>query len=140
MFSKSTEYALRATLFIARRASEEKKANIKMVAEGIDAPPSFTAKILQQLTKKETGIISSVSGPSGGLYISEQAQQLPLYRVLELMDEIKIIEKCILGLPKCSDTHPCAMHRSYKIIKQDLLKVFREKTIAELARSEDLIL
>ncbi len=140
MFSKSTEYALRATIFIARRASEEKKATIKMVADGIGAPQSFTAKILQQLTKKHTGIISSVTGPAGGLYISKEAQQRSIFTVLEMMGEIEVIEKCIMGLPKCNDANPCSMHASYKIIKQDLLKMFREKTIEELAKSKDAIM
>ncbi|MBX3238520.1 MAG: Rrf2 family transcriptional regulator [Chitinophagaceae bacterium] len=140
VFSKSTEYALRATIFIARKASKEKKATIKMVAEGIGAPQSFTAKILQQLTKKNTGIISSVTGPSGGLYISGEAKKRSIFTVLELMGEIEVIEKCIMGLPKCNDANPCSMHKSYKIIKQELLRMLREKTIEELARSKDAIL
>ena len=111
-----------------------------MVADGIGAPQSFTAKILQQLTKKNTGIISSVTGPSGGLYISEAARKLPIFTVLELMGEIEVIEKCIMGLPKCSDANPCSMHKSYKVIKRELLKMFREKTIEELANSKDAIM
>lgn len=140
VFSKSVEYALRATIFIARNASEEKKATIKMVAEGIGAPQSFTAKILQQLTKKGTGIISSVTGPTGGLYISKEAQQRSIYAVLELMGELEVIQSCIMGLPKCNDAHPCSMHGSYTVIRQDLLKMFRGKTIEELARSGDAIM
>ncbi len=140
MFSKSTEYALRATIYIARRASEEKKASIKMIAEGIGAPRSFTAKILQQLTQKNKGIITSVTGPSGGFFVSDRAQGLPVFTILELMGELEVIEKCILGLPKCSDTNPCSLHRSYKVIKEGMLKMFREKTIRELARSKDAIM
>lgn len=52
MFSKSTEYALRASIFIALKASSQRKVSIQEIAEGIGAPQAFTAKVLQQLTKK----------------------------------------------------------------------------------------
>lgn len=138
MFSKSTEYALRAAIFIASNASAEKKVSIKMVAEGIGAPLHFTAKILQQLTKKDTGIISSVTGPAGGLFISEKAKNLPAITIIKLMGDMKVIESCILGLPKCSDASPCPMHNSYKTIRQHIIKMFAEKTIGELADTNKL--
>ena len=52
MFSKSTEYALRATIYIAQKSSEENKLGIKEISEAIDSPQSFTAKILQSLTRE----------------------------------------------------------------------------------------
>ncbi|MBL0305705.1 MAG: Rrf2 family transcriptional regulator [Chitinophagaceae bacterium] len=51
MFSKATEYALRATIFLARNSSEEQKLGIEAISEAIDSPRSFTAKVLQSLTK-----------------------------------------------------------------------------------------
>ncbi|HOU46675.1 MAG TPA: Rrf2 family transcriptional regulator [Chitinophagales bacterium] len=137
MFSKSTEYALRATIFIARQSSIDKKVSIHEIAEGIGAPKPFTAKILQQLTNKEYGIISSVTGPSGGFYITDEARAKPIFSVIDIMGERHVIEKCVLGLPKCSDEHPCSMHKSYKIIKFELIGMFKNKTIDELSKSKD---
>ena len=51
MFSKATEYALRATIYIAQKSSEENKLGIEEIAKAIDSPQSFTAKIMQLLTK-----------------------------------------------------------------------------------------
>lgn len=140
MFSKSTEYALRATIFIARHATPEQKVNIITIARGIGAPKPFTAKILQLLSNASQGVVSSVSGPSGGFYISPEARKLPIITVLEIMNELDTIQKCILGLPHCSDITPCSMHKNYKLIKQDILQLFSEKTIDELARSKDAIM
>ncbi len=53
MFSKSTEYALRASIYIAENASYEKKASIQSIANGINAPKPFTAKIMQLLANKQ---------------------------------------------------------------------------------------
>jgi len=132
MFSKATEYALRATIYIARKSSEENKIGIEEISKAIDSPRSFTAKILQSLTR-DNKIVSSVRGPNGGFYITEKAKKLPVKSVLEAMGEDEVLEKCVLGLKKCSEVQPCPMHAQYKSIKQQLVKLFVTKTIRQLA-------
>ncbi len=132
MFSKATEYALRATIYIAKKGTEEKKLGIEEIAKAIDSPKSFTAKILQSLTR-ENRIVSSVRGPNGGFYISEKAKKLPIRSILLAMGENEVLEKCVLGLKQCSEVQPCPMHEKYKIIKQQLIKLFVSKTIGQLA-------
>ena len=131
MFSKATEYALRATIFIAQKSTAEKKLGIAEIAKAIDSPQSFTAKILQSLTRHN--VISAVRGPNGGFYIADKAKKLPVRAVLQAMGEDEVLEKCVLGLKKCSETQPCPMHQQYKSIKQQLIKLFVTKTIAQLA-------
>ena len=132
MFSKATEYALRATIYIAQNSSEEKKIGIRAIAEAIDSPQSFTAKIMQLLTR-DNKIVSSSPGPNGGFYITEKAKKLPARSILIAMDEHGALEKCVLGLKKCSEVSPCPMHPQYKIIKQQLKDLFESKTIQNLA-------
>ena len=131
MFSKSTEYALRATIYIAQKSSEVNKLGIKEISEAIDSPQSFTAKILQSLTREN--IVSAVRGPNGGFYISEKAKKLPARSILQAMGEAEVLEKCVLGLKKCSEVQPCPMHSQYKSIRQQLIQLFVTKTIQQLA-------
>lgn len=132
MFSKATEYALRATIYIAQKGSEERKLGIEEISKAIDSPRSFTAKILQSLTG-DNKIVSSVRGPNGGFYISEKAKKLPVRSILQAMGEDDVLEKCVLGLKLCSEVQPCPMHEQYKSIKQQLIKLFITKTIRDLA-------
>ena len=132
MFSKATEYALRATIYIAKKSTEEKKLGIEEIAKAIDSPQSFTAKILQALTK-DNKIISSVRGPNGGFFLTEEAKKLPVRSILKAMGEDEVLEKCVLGLKQCSEIQPCPMHAQYKTIKQQLIKLFVSKTIGQLA-------
>ena len=132
MFLKTTEYALRAVIYIAQKSSEEKKLGLVEIAKAIDSPQSFTAKILQQLTSGNK-IISSVRGPNGGFFISQKSKKLPVYAVLEAMGEDEVLKKCLLGLKLCSETKPCPMHTQYKLIKHELIKLFETKTIQHLA-------
>lgn len=136
MFSKSTEYALRAVIYIAKWGSPQNKINIAKLSKAIDTPKSFTAKILQKLNKDE-GLISSITGPNGGFYISEEAKDSSLMRILELMEEDHVVTKCVLGLQECSETNPCPMHSRYKLIKPQLTEMFVTKTIRQLIEELD---
>lgn len=132
MFSKTTEYALRATIYIARKSSEEKKIGIWEIANAIDSPKSFTAKILQMLTGNKK-IVSSMHGPNGGFYMTKEAKKLPVRAVLRAVNEDEVLTKCILGLKECSDRSPCPLHEEYRNIRRRLTRLFESSTIEDLA-------
>ena len=132
MFSKATEYALRATIYIAQKGSEEKKIGIKEIAKAIDSPLSFTAKIMQSLTGLNA-VVCSVRGPKGGFYLTDNEKALPTRAILKAMGEDEMLSQCVLGLKKCSEINPCPMHFQYQPIKQELISLFANKTIQQLA-------
>jgi Rrf2 family protein len=132
MFSKTTEYALRATFYIAQYGTEENKLSLSEIARGINSPKSFTAKTLQVLTAGNR-IVSSTRGPNGGFYMTEKSRKLPVRAILEAMQEDDVLEKCVLGLKQCSEANPCPMHSRYKAIKLQLKELFESKTIQSLA-------
>jgi Rrf2 family protein len=132
MFSKKAEYALRATVYIAQKSNEGKKLSIDDIAKSIDAPRSFTAKILQLLTKGNK-IIASTTGPNGGFYILDKARYYSVKAVLALIKEDELLTKCVFGLNECSEAKPCPLHSEYSPIKKQLLHLFETKTIQDLA-------
>ncbi len=132
MFSKATEYAIRATIYIAQKGSEANKLGIDEIAKAIDSPKPFTAKILQALSK-DSHIISSVRGPRGGFFLTERSKKLPVRFILEAMGEEEVLEKCVLGLKQCSETQPCPMHAQYKSIRKQLKELFVTKSIMQFA-------
>lgn len=131
MFSKSTEYALRATLYIAQKGRKDHKIGIDEISKAIGSPRSFTAKILQSLTKSNK-IIHSTTGPHGGFYMTEKAKNLPVRAILQAMGEDGLLDRCVLGLEKCSENKPCPMHSKYKLIKTQLIGLFETETINHL--------
>ncbi len=130
MFSKTTEYALRATIYIAQKGSKENKLGINEIAKAIDSPKPFTAKILQMLTRDK--IVSSTRGPNGGFYFTAQAKKLPAIAILKAVDDESVLKRCVLGLRQCSEKNPCPMHDEYKEIRDQLNKLFEKKTIGSL--------
>lgn len=130
IFSKSSEYAIRAVMYICQHSKDEHRLNIKEIAREINSPEYFTSKILQQLVRQK--IIASSKGPNGGFYISDNSKPISIYKIAEAIDGPEFFDKCILGLSKCSDKNPCPMHQHYVEHKAALKKVFMEKTIAEI--------
>ena len=132
MFSKTAEYALRATIFIAKKGTVDEKLSITEIAAAIDSPQFFTAKILQLLTK-DNKVVSSARGPNGGFYMTEKSKNLPVLAILEAVNEDYVLRKCVLGLKQCSEVNPCPMHSEYKSIRAKLKDMFEKKTIQYLA-------
>ena len=132
MFSKTTEYALRATIYIAQKGTKDNKLKIGEIAKGIDSPQHFTAKILQMLAK-DNRVVSSLKGPNGGFYITERSKKLPARAILEAMNDEEILKRCIMGLRHCNEKNPCPMHKDFKAIRDHLTMLFEKKTIGSLA-------
>lgn len=132
MFSKATEYALRATLYIAQTTRADELVSLDDIATAIGSPKSFTAKIMQDLTRNNI-LVSSTRGPNGGFYMSEKARMKPAKVILDIMGEIDLLKKCVIGLSKCSESQPCPLHNEYKPIRQQLTALFHENNIQEFA-------
>ena len=133
MLSKTTEYALRAIVYIALHNDGGHKVGIKEVANELDLPQPFTGKILQDLVRK--GVIASAKGPGGGFYLHKPASDVTILEVVRHIDGLEAFKKCGMGMKECSGTHPCPLHNDIKAYRDHLLKVFSSKTIQALVDS-----
>ena len=131
MISKSCKYAIRAAVFIASQAGDNKKLGVKEIADEIEAPPAFTAKILQTLNKHR--IVTSLKGPYGGFYCETYQLNLPVIDIVNAIDGTSVFKECVMGLHLCSDDHPCPMHHQYAEIRNSLLQSFQQTTLGSLA-------
>jgi Rrf2 family iron-sulfur cluster assembly transcriptional regulator len=132
MFSKTCEYAIRASIFIATKSYENKRTTINEISENIDSPKSFTAKILQILAKKE--IVHSIKGIGGGFEIpKEDIKKISLAQIVDAIDGENIYMSCGLGTNHCSDKHPCPLNKRFKSIRRDLKKMLENTNLEELA-------
>ncbi len=131
MFSKSCQYGIRAVLFLAVYSSAEKRLGVTEIANKLEIPKHFLAKILQQLAKEN--LISSSRGPSGGFYLNKKNRKSNLKDIIEAIDGSQIFTDCILGLKECSSEKPCPLHFQAFGIKEGLNYQFEHQTIGEMA-------
>ena len=133
MFSKSCEYGIRASIYIAKQTIKGRKVGQMEIAKSIDSPIAFTAKILQKLTK--TNVIQSIKGPNGGFFLHpKDLDRVKLWNIVVAIDGKSLLEDCSLGLKKCNAFKPCAIHFSFVIIREkirDTLEGTSLRTLAE---------
>jgi len=102
MFSKTCEYAIRATIIIASESQLGNKVSLREIARKIDSPESFTAKILQKLAKNK--LVESSKGNGGGFFVSkEMLSRVKLGQIVLVFDGDAVYNRCSLGLQDCSE-------------------------------------
>lgn len=131
MLSNQSKYAIRGIIYLAIHSSEHHKLSSKEVGESINVPVPFLAKIFQNLSKEK--LIASAKGPRGGFYMSKENLEGNLMRIIECIDGLDAFNSCYIGLPKCSDENPCAIHKMAAPLRNELVMELQNKTILEFA-------
>ena len=130
LFSKTTGYAIRALVYLARQ-DESCLCGLQEIAEEEGIPSAYLGKILGDLCKNR--LLHSAKGINGGYELLKAADSITLWDVVFIMDPLTNCDRCILGLNTCDDRKPCALHSSWLPIKHDLVAMLQTKTIAQIA-------
>jgi Rrf2 family protein len=132
MLSNACQYAIRSMLYLAMLSDESKIIGVKKIAEELEAPQPFLAKLLQQLVKSK--LVSSIKGPNGGFYLNEKNKNKSLWDIIKCIDGTEKFDHCFLGLAECGEENPCPVHFIVAPFKEKLLKDFRDKTISQITK------
>ena len=132
MLSNSSKYAVKAVLYLAMNSNYEKRVMVKDIAEPINVPQAYIAKLLQELSR--SGVISSIKGPRGGFYLSEKNRNRTLMDVISVIDDESKLSSCVLSIEKCNAKKPCPLHNLVSPTMTILLKSFRETTIEDFSK------
>jgi Rrf2 family protein len=132
MLSKSTEYAIRALVFVQLQNLEQKRPGVNEIAKEIEAPVAFSAKILHILTTHK--LLHSMKGRGGGFFFTDNQTDLTFYDVILAMEGDGIFTECAIGLKSCSDENPCPIHGEYEKVREQLLSMSMNETILSMAQ------
>ncbi len=130
MLSLTCKTAIKAVIYLAGKSADGDKVGIKEIAEHIQASEHTIGKTLQLLVRH--GLINSLKGPTGGFYLTEEQQELPIYNIVETIEGKSVFQECGLGLNRCSANHPCPIHNEYKVARELVERIFREKKVRDL--------
>lgn len=132
MLNNASKYAIKSMLYLVLHTNKSTKLGVKQLADILNVPEPFLAKILQQLARNK--LLSSTKGPHGGFYITEENAQNNICKVIENIEGHPMFNKCFMGLEKCDESNPCPVHNSVVDFKEKLLKKFNDMTLAEFAK------
>ncbi|MBI5150346.1 MAG: Rrf2 family transcriptional regulator [Candidatus Omnitrophica bacterium] len=132
MLTKTGKQVVNALVELAK-LKEGEWLGVGVIARRIRAPQNYLGKILQGLVS--SGIVVSQKGLGGGFRLGKAAGQITLYDAVEPVENVSVWSECALGLKKCSDAAPCAVHHQWKGVKETYLKFLENTTVASLAQS-----
>jgi Rrf2 family transcriptional regulator, iron-sulfur cluster assembly transcription factor len=135
MFSRSCQYALRAVIYLARQTEPNKNTGVKEISDTLEIPHQFLAKILQQLSKQN--LVSSIKGPNGGFFLSEENLNVTLLQVVECIDGPGVLTSCVMGLANCSTERPCPLHNHVFDWREGFREMLTKRRIKEFLHSQD---
>ncbi|MFO7669270.1 MAG: Rrf2 family transcriptional regulator [Bacteroidales bacterium] len=131
MLSKSSEYGIRALVFIQLQNWIKKRPGVVEIAKEIEAPAAYTAKILHILTTHQ--LLDSMKGRGGGFFFKENQSDLNLHQVILVLEGDRLFNKCGFGLKNCSDSNPCPLHEGYIDLREGFLSLAKKETISSMA-------
>ncbi len=126
MLPKTAEYALRATVWLARTPDRSESAD--HLAEAIRVPRRYLHKVLQDLVK--AGLVRSQSGPGGGYSLNRDPKEITILDVVNAVGPIERIRSCPLGLE--SHTSLCPLHQELDKAYATVQEAFARVSVAEV--------
>jgi Rrf2 family protein len=131
VFSKSCEYALQASLYLAKQPKGE-YVLLRDISEKLNIPHHFLSKILQTLSRLD--IVHSYKGSNGGFQLARSPKEINLIDIVRALDGETFLNDCLLGFPGCRDADPCPVHNQWKRAKDIIVTVLHKKTLAQLSK------
>lgn len=137
MLSQVSKDTIRLALHLAAQPSN-KYIRIRDIADEIGVSYYNLAKVAQNLAR--AGVLGSYSGPNGGFRLKRNPHNICLMELIEADEGSHSIDGCVLGFRDCDEDNPCPLHNHWKTVREEIKKVFSERTLAELVERDNQIL
>lgn len=127
MLSQTTEYALRAIVFLADQQGAARTT--AQIAEATQIPVGYLAKVMQMLGRAR--LVNAQRGLKGGFTLSQTPEELCVLDVVNAVDPIKRFHTCPLKIP----THGpelCPLHRRLDDAARMVEEAFAQTSVSEL--------
>jgi len=131
--TRQADYALRAMLYLAKLEPNERAAT-SQIAEEMDIPPSFLAKIISQLSI--AGLIHTSRGAHGGVSLARKPEEISLLDVVEAIDGPIALNECTLDPSICIFGDSCPIHEVWCEAQKQLVEKLDKSTFDRLVERE----
>lgn len=128
MFSQTTEYALRAMIWLVDHEGEPQ--TVRSIAAGMQAPPMYLSKVMRQLV--HAGLVHGQRGKTGGFTLTKSSLKISVLDVVNAVDPIQRIRECPLHLERHKHKL-CPLHTKLDQSLATMEKDFRSTCLAEMA-------
>lgn len=127
--TRAGEYAVRCILYLCGKEPGELVSR-QEIADSVEIPPHFLAKIAQQLARQ--GLIDIHQGAHGGFVLARDPHDISLLEVVETMIGEIYLNDCILRPETCDRHTVCAVHQVWNQARERLRATLAAVSMADL--------
>jgi Rrf2 family protein len=128
LVTRETDYAVRTVLYLAK--NRNRMASVTEVADAMQIPKSFLAKLLQRLVRSH--ILASSRGINGGFQLAQKPSEITLLSIMEAVQGPAVINVCAIDSKRCKLSSTCAVHPVWVEIRKEVEKRLKRETISKL--------
>lgn len=132
--STKGEYGLRALIELTHHFGETRPVQSGEIASRQKIPESYLEQLLTILRK--SGFIRSVRGPQGGHALVREPAALRVSEVIEALEGAIMPVDCLDDSSACARNGGCAQSAMWKDVRDAILGVLDNTTIADLAERD----
>jgi Rrf2 family protein len=133
MITRATEYACLAMLYLAKQPAG-KTSNTSDIARVERIPPSFLAKVINQLAK--AGLVTSRRGPQGGLELGREPAAITLRAIVEAIEGEIAVNVCTSSQEYACFRSGCSLKAAFGHAQLRYLESLESVTLASLATGD----
>ena len=113
---------------------------IPELAIAIDTRATWTIGKGYNASPNTDFILTTIKGHNGGLKLGRAADTIARKDIVEGIDGLYAMDKCVMGFEKCDDHYPCPLHETWSEIKKKIIDSILSKSISELGSGMKLLL
>ena len=131
MLSRTSEYALRAAVYLAQQPLGEPIPG-RRISDELSVPPKYLQSILRELVRSR--VLSASPGKGGGFCTTRDPKDIPLKEVLSPFESVAASpNRCPFGNAVCSDDDPCAGHERWKRVQLEYERFLVETSLYDVS-------
>ena len=132
--STKGDYGVRALIELTHHYGEPKPTQSGEIAARQSIPESYLEQLLTTL--RRAGFIRSVRGPQGGHALIRDPGTLPVSEVIVALEGSILPIDCLDEASACSKGGGCAQRDMWEAVREAILGVLDNTTIADLAKRD----
>jgi len=129
--STKGDYGIRALIELAHRYGDGRPMQSSEIAGRQKIPESYLEQLLTTL--RRAGFIRSVRGPQGGHALIRDPRELRVSEVIEALEGALMLTDCLDEGGACAKSGGCAQTEMWLAVREAMLNVLDNTTIADLA-------
>ncbi|MAE59986.1 MAG: transcriptional regulator [Planctomycetaceae bacterium] len=133
MISQTTEYALRAVVYLAQHSADS--WTTQQIADATHVPAGYLSKVLQGLSR--FGIVSSQRGRHGGFQLAKPPSEFSVLEIVNAVEPIRRITKCPMDIPSHAGTL-CSLHETLDEAISMIEERFAATTLEDMTHRKDV--